>query len=262
LTYSNLNPANFKTNSTLTSAYTQDGRAESFVGHVSPFAVGLKVRLGMDICSSKTAKKPVEQPKQTAVIPTPAPVPVPEPVPTSEPESRLAKARAMIAAREKEEVKEEPVEQTEEVNLKDAMTRKNLERMKEDYGTSVKGYVTIELQGYELDQTVLSPKMERILDAKIDEIRKTYGDNVSIVAEGHTCDLGSEAYNMKLGQKRAEVVRAYLIKRGYKPENVVATSKGPNVPIVPNTSEENRKKNRRVELIIRDLQTGTVQGRK
>ena len=67
---------------------------------------------------------------------------------------------------------------------------------------------------------------------------------------GHTCDLGSELYNQQLGQSRANFVRQELIKRGVPSKQVVAMSKGETEPLVPNTSEENRKKNRRVEIKI------------
>ena len=47
---------------------------------------------------------------------------------------------------------------------------------------------------------------------------------------------------------RAEVVRDYLTKLGVDPGRITVASKGENDPMVPNTSAENRKKNRRAEI--------------
>jgi outer membrane protein OmpA-like peptidoglycan-associated protein len=94
--------------------------------------------------------------------------------------------------------------------------------------------------------------MRDIIDYKIEQIREIYGTDVSIVCEGHTCDTGKDAYNLQLGQKRADEVRRFLISRGFKYDKITAISKGQYLPIVPNTTESNKKKNRRVMLIIKE----------
>jgi outer membrane protein OmpA-like peptidoglycan-associated protein len=68
--------------------------------------------------------------------------------------------------------------------------------------------------------------------------------------DGHTCDIGTEAYNLDLGKRRAESVQKFLRNNGLSSECVRLSGKGESAPAVPNTSEENRKKNRRVELYI------------
>gem|GEM_PF-1257982 len=66
---------------------------------------------------------------------------------------------------------------------------------------------------------------------------------------GHTCDLGSEGYNLVLSTKRAENVRKYLIENfAIAPYRLAAVGYGETSPLVPNTSEENRRINRRVEI--------------
>ena len=260
--YNNINPQDYNVNSTLTSEYTRNGRTESFTERVSPLAVGLKVRLGVDLCSSGKEKveKPAPAPAPVKVKPvTPAPAPTPAPAKVApapvkpapaqvQPESRKAKARAIIAARGQDDD-----DDMEDIKTPAPVMEEDLRRAVSEYGSGVKGMITIELEGYELDQATLSPKMEQVLDEKIAQIKKTYGDNIRIVCEGHTCDVGKADYNMKLGLKRANVVRDYLIKKGYSADRVQAISKGQTSPIVPNDTEANRKKNRRVVLIIRDL---------
>lgn len=63
---------------------------------------------------------------------------------------------------------------------------------------------------------------------------------------GHTCDIGSGSYNVELGSQRAATVKDFLEHYGLENECLEAGSKGETDPAVPNTSEVNRKKNRRV----------------
>ena len=68
---------------------------------------------------------------------------------------------------------------------------------------------------------------------------------------GHTDNVGSDAYNLKLSQERAEVVRQALIAKGIDEGRLTAKGYGSTKPIQPNDSEEHRALNRRTELIIR-----------
>ncbi|MDD7805897.1 MAG: OmpA family protein [Endozoicomonas sp. (ex Botrylloides leachii)] len=73
-----------------------------------------------------------------------------------------------------------------------------------------------------------------------------------LIIIGHTCDLGSKTYNKTLSEKRANAVKAYLVNKGFNPERVKILAKGEDQPLYSNTSDENREKNRRVEIIIQD----------
>lgn len=76
---------------------------------------------------------------------------------------------------------------------------------------------------------------------------KYYGQ-FDIVVEGHTDDIGSDEYNMKLSESRAKEVVNIFIKSGIRPERISYIGFGKTKPKVPNTSNENRAKNRRVEI--------------
>ncbi len=69
--------------------------------------------------------------------------------------------------------------------------------------------------------------------------------NVEIL--GHTDDKGDAAANLALSQKRAQAVVAYLTKAGIQPGRIRAVGYGKTRPLVPNTTEENRRLNRRIE---------------
>lgn len=79
-------------------------------------------------------------------------------------------------------------------------------------------------------------------------------DNPEIHVEimAHTDDVGSDRYNEVLAEKRAQSVVDYLIVNGINHERLVARGYGKRMPLVPNTSDENRAKNRRVEMKIYD----------
>ena len=76
-------------------------------------------------------------------------------------------------------------------------------------------------------------------------------DNTDLVLEvqGHTDDQGSDDYNLKLSQQRAETVVTYLRLFGIDTSRLVPRGYGESQPLLPNTTEEGRAKNRRVELV-------------
>ena len=69
---------------------------------------------------------------------------------------------------------------------------------------------------------------------------------------GHTDNVGSDAYNLKLSNDRAEVVRQALIAKGIAENRLTAKGYGSSKPLFPNDTEEHRAGNRRTEMIIMD----------
>ncbi|MDR3001573.1 MAG: OmpA family protein [Fibromonadaceae bacterium] len=68
---------------------------------------------------------------------------------------------------------------------------------------------------------------------------------------GHTCNQGDKEINRKVGYERAKAIRDYIIAKGIDEKRILGIgSKLYYEPLVPNTSEENRRKNRRVEFVI------------
>jgi len=72
----------------------------------------------------------------------------------------------------------------------------------------------------------------------------------SVLIEGHTDDVGTEASNQALSQRRAESVQAYLAGKGIAASRLSSAGKGELVPIAGNDSPTGRQQNRRVEVII------------
>lgn len=72
--------------------------------------------------------------------------------------------------------------------------------------------------------------------------------NVNI--EGHTDNIGSDKFNLRLSQKRAEAVLHRLVKRGISPDRLNAVGKGMREPLNDNNTDENRAQNRRVVITL------------
>jgi outer membrane protein OmpA-like peptidoglycan-associated protein len=73
---------------------------------------------------------------------------------------------------------------------------------------------------------------------------------MQILCIGHTCDKGNDKTNFATGQNRAQEIKDYLIQQGISPERIKTKNMGDTEPLVPNTNEANRRKNRRVEIKI------------
>jgi OmpA-OmpF porin, OOP family len=71
-----------------------------------------------------------------------------------------------------------------------------------------------------------------------------------IIVVGHTDSVGSDAYNMKLSQRRAAAVKGYLVKHGVPAHRVHTEGKGERSPIADNKTREGRQKNRRSEIEV------------
>jgi outer membrane protein OmpA-like peptidoglycan-associated protein len=69
---------------------------------------------------------------------------------------------------------------------------------------------------------------------------------------GHTDTTGSEGHNLALSKRRADVVAEYLVNNGVDINRVETFGLGSSKPLEVNTTDEGRKKNRRVELLIHD----------
>ena len=76
----------------------------------------------------------------------------------------------------------------------------------------------------------------------------TDNPEVKVVVRGHTDSTGPVAYNLKLGMKRAQSVKDYMVANGIDGERLSLESKGESEPISTNFTAEGRKLNRRVEI--------------
>jgi len=101
---------------------------------------------------------------------------------------------------------------------------------------------------FDLNKKEILPRMYAELDRKFELMNQH--PRAKLMLEGHTDDLGSMEYNYELGMDRAQAAKDYLVKKGINPNRLMVSSKGKTQPLVPNTDEANRFRNRRVEFIL------------
>jgi outer membrane protein OmpA-like peptidoglycan-associated protein len=103
--------------------------------------------------------------------------------------------------------------------------------------------------GFSISQTKLGDIQREDLDRKI-ELLQSY-PNSKFYIYGHTCNLGSQETNEKTGLERAKNAKDYMISKGIDESRIIGIgSKLDTEPLLPNTSEENRAVNRRVEIVL------------
>jgi OOP family OmpA-OmpF porin len=89
---------------------------------------------------------------------------------------------------------------------------------------------------------------EAKLDKAVEFVKKHPNSVVKI--EGHTDSIGTEEYNQKLSERRAEAVKNYFIKKGATKTNISITGYGESKPIAENKTAKGRAENRRAEILI------------
>jgi OmpA-OmpF porin, OOP family len=101
---------------------------------------------------------------------------------------------------------------------------------------------------FEFDSAKLLPASEVILDEVVTVLKNN--PTVKIEIEGHTDGKGSDEYNMKLSQNRADSVHKYLITKGIEAARLSTKGYGESKPIADNNTDEGRAQNRRIELTV------------
>ena len=81
-----------------------------------------------------------------------------------------------------------------------------------------------------------------------DHLRNYQGKTIEIIS--HTDNLDRPERNRALSTKRAEEVKSYLVMSGLSAKDIIATGKGGDEPMVPNTTPDNRAKNNRIEVLV------------
>ena len=98
---------------------------------------------------------------------------------------------------------------------------------------------------FEFDKADLKREAKEVLDKGCEILKQS---SIKIEIQGYTCDMGSEAYNQRLSERRAEAVKSYLIEKDIDENRLTAVGYGENNPAASNDTENGRKKNRRVEF--------------
>lgn len=106
--------------------------------------------------------------------------------------------------------------------------------------------VTINGVHFDFDSAKLRPTADQIL-SEVVEFTAAYKD-AQLDISGHTCSIGTDKYNQNLSERRAESVKAYLVKKGVAASRIITKGYGEEKPLADNKTAEGRAKNRRVEI--------------
>ena len=101
---------------------------------------------------------------------------------------------------------------------------------------------------YDFDKATLKAEGKATLDKIARDLSKIKLE--VIIAVGNTDSVGTDAYNMALGQRRAQSVKAYLVSKGVDGTRVYTESKGKSNPVASNATAEGRAKNRRTDIEV------------
>ena len=101
---------------------------------------------------------------------------------------------------------------------------------------------------FAFDDFTLTPKARRVLERIARWMREH--PEARLIIEGHCCDIGTEEYNLALGDRRAYSAKRYLVNLGIGPERISTISYGESRPLLPNDCEEHRAQNRRDQFQV------------
>jgi len=101
---------------------------------------------------------------------------------------------------------------------------------------------------FDFDKSVIKPEGKQALDQLVLKLN-TMTVELAIVI-GHTDSVGTDAYNLRLGMRRAEAVKKYLVSQGVEAARVYTDSKGEREPVSTNKTSQGRSENRRVVVEV------------
>ena len=113
---------------------------------------------------------------------------------------------------------------------------------------------TLVLRGvnFDFDKATLTVNAKTLLDMVADAL--VARSDVKVEIAGHTDAKGSDAYNLRLSDRRAASVKEYLVSKGIADDRMTTMGYGESVPVADNASDEGRELNRRVELKVTEAQ--------
>ena len=106
---------------------------------------------------------------------------------------------------------------------------------------------------FDVSKADLKPAGKSELDAMVSKIRDSDTQIEQITITGHTDAAGASEYNLKLSERRAEAVKAYLVSKGLSGDRIVTKGAGDAQPVASNKTAAGRAQNRRVDIDIRAL---------
>jgi outer membrane protein OmpA-like peptidoglycan-associated protein len=151
-------------------------------------------------------------------------------------QAQQAEAEAQRAAREREEARARMQQALAQV----AETRETARGLIVNLGDIL----------FDFNKATLQPAARDVINRIAGILQVTSGFRLQV--EGYTDSIGGDDYNQKLSEQRAQAVSDSLVAAGVSPDLISTAGFGKANPIADNSTEEGRKKNRRVEIVVQD----------
>jgi outer membrane protein OmpA-like peptidoglycan-associated protein len=172
--------------------------------------------------------------------------------------ARLAQQQAQAAQSEAAQARQtaEQYKQQREAEL--SRLQQALGQIAETRRTAMGVIMTLDSNSirFDFDKAGLKPQYHEVLSRIAGVLMTLKGYRIYVY--GYTDDIGTQAYNLKLSERRAETVREYLVKAGVDPDILSTKGYGKSDPRVPGNSPQARAVNRRVEIGIVDSTLGAA----
>jgi outer membrane protein OmpA-like peptidoglycan-associated protein len=153
--------------------------------------------------------------------------------------------RARLAAQQADQQRQ--MAENEKTQLRDRL-RQQLNMVLETRESARGLIVNISDVLFDFNKFTLKPGTREKM-AKVSGILLAY-PGLKIQVEGHTDSVGTDDYNQRLSEQRADSVRDYLTSQGVPPQSVTAVGFGKSRPVASNDTDAGRQQNRRVELVV------------
>jgi OmpA-OmpF porin, OOP family len=101
---------------------------------------------------------------------------------------------------------------------------------------------------FDFDRSMVKPEAARILDRLVVFMNENKDKRAALA--GYTDNVGSEAYNQALAERRVASVRDYVVTKGVESSRISGQGFGESKPIADNKTADGRAKNRRVEIKV------------
>ena len=161
----------------------------------------------------------------------------------AEAEARAQRARAQQQAAE--QAAQQAAQQTEQMRER---LKQQLSQVLQTTETARGLIVNMSDVLFDFGKYTLKPEAREKL-AKVSGILLSY-PNLKLQVEGYTDNIGSDEYNQKLSEERADAVRDYLVSQSVPEANISAAGYGKSNPIADNSTNAGRAQNRRVQLVV------------
>jgi peptidoglycan-associated lipoprotein len=132
---------------------------------------------------------------------------------------------------------------------KDDISKSTNQIQTESNGKNQNNEIARKLIYFDTNNFVLNEEKNDLLKKEILPLINS-NSKITIIVEGHCDERGSNLYNKKLGKKRAQAIKKFLVKSGFKSSKISVVTYGENKPADLGHDENAWSKNRRAEIVL------------